>query len=128
MDGRTRWIHCTPLTGGNGSIGVWMVVIVDDEEESAPRPRRTAPPVDPNRQAERRRKGMVFDDTISVNSSFGPLHEEPEMRRLAQDIIGGEKDRNLPGFLSILNTSFLNTSESGQVTPPDSPWTLRIGD
>jgi hypothetical protein len=29
-EGRNKWIHCTPLVGANGAIGVWMVVIVDD--------------------------------------------------------------------------------------------------
>ncbi|KAK2591194.1 hypothetical protein QQS21_011128 [Conoideocrella luteorostrata] len=29
--GRSRWLHCTPLVGSNGKVGVWMVVIVDDE-------------------------------------------------------------------------------------------------
>lgn len=28
---RPRWIHCTPLRGVNRSIGIWMVVILDDE-------------------------------------------------------------------------------------------------
>jgi len=32
-EGRNKWIHCTPLQGGNGQIGVWMVVIVDDEND-----------------------------------------------------------------------------------------------
>lgn len=29
--GKNKWIHCTPLVGNQGQIGVWMVVIVDDE-------------------------------------------------------------------------------------------------
>jgi PAS domain S-box-containing protein len=33
QDGRSRWIHCTSLVGSNGNIGVWMVVLVDDEKE-----------------------------------------------------------------------------------------------
>ena len=45
-EGRSRWIHCTPLLGGNGQIGVWMVVIVDDQQEdSAMRRLRQAPPI-----------------------------------------------------------------------------------
>ncbi|KAJ5964048.1 PAS-associated C-terminal [Penicillium vulpinum] len=32
-DGRNRWIHCTPLLASNGQVGVWMVVVVDDEGE-----------------------------------------------------------------------------------------------
>jgi hypothetical protein len=33
--GKNKWIHCTPLLGQSGSIGVWMVVIVDDEINNA---------------------------------------------------------------------------------------------
>lgn len=32
---RPRWIHATPLLGKNGAVGVWMVVIVDEEEDDA---------------------------------------------------------------------------------------------
>ncbi|RAK94062.1 white collar [Aspergillus costaricaensis CBS 115574] len=30
--GRDRWVHCTPLLASNGEVGVWMVVVVDDDE------------------------------------------------------------------------------------------------
>ncbi|KAI0552523.1 hypothetical protein F4679DRAFT_592078 [Xylaria curta] len=43
VPGRSRWIHTTPLLGVNGAIGVWMVILVDDEEkQSAP----SAPPIE----------------------------------------------------------------------------------
>ncbi|CAI7606654.1 unnamed protein product [Penicillium palitans] len=29
--GRHRWIHCTPLLADSGQIGVWMVVVIDDD-------------------------------------------------------------------------------------------------
>lgn len=35
--GKNKWIHCTPLVGNGGQIGVWMVVIVDDEKPSSER-------------------------------------------------------------------------------------------
>lgn len=53
-EGRNKWIHCTPLVGINGQIGVWMVVLVDDERHRMQRERlgpmggmggRVAPPV-----------------------------------------------------------------------------------
>ncbi|ERF72198.1 hypothetical protein EPUS_02085 [Endocarpon pusillum Z07020] len=44
-EGRSRWIHCTPLVGINGQIGVWMVVIVDDERAVVTRNWKPAPPV-----------------------------------------------------------------------------------
>ncbi|CAG8075797.1 unnamed protein product [Penicillium salamii] len=34
-EGRNRWVHCTPLMASNGQVGVWMVVVVDDDDEKA---------------------------------------------------------------------------------------------
>ncbi|KJZ77223.1 hypothetical protein HIM_03544 [Hirsutella minnesotensis 3608] len=31
--GRPRWLHCTPLVGSNGKVGVWMIVIVDEDAQ-----------------------------------------------------------------------------------------------
>lgn len=43
IPGRSRWIHTTPLLGVNGAVGVWMVILVDDEEKQrAP----SAPPIE----------------------------------------------------------------------------------
>lgn len=54
---RTRWIHCTPLLGSNGAVGVWMVVLVDDEEDASARLlAREAPPVAPPRSSARHRE------------------------------------------------------------------------
>ncbi|KAI9718186.1 MAG: hypothetical protein M1828_006818 [Chrysothrix sp. TS-e1954] len=44
-EGRNRWIHCTPLLQHNGSIGVWMIVLVDDDTSKPQRRWRQAPPV-----------------------------------------------------------------------------------
>ena len=46
-DGRNKWIHCTPLLGVSGLIGVWMVVIVNEEVPSrrVVTGRRHAPPL-----------------------------------------------------------------------------------
>ena len=35
--GRHRWIHCTPLLANNGQIGVWMVIVIDDDDEHSVR-------------------------------------------------------------------------------------------
>ncbi|KAJ6086846.1 PAS-associated [Penicillium canescens] len=35
--GRNRWIHCTPLLANNGQVGVWMVVVIDEEDEHSVR-------------------------------------------------------------------------------------------
>ncbi len=47
-EGRNRWIHCTPLLGQNGVIGVWMIVLVDDQTSHPNRKFRQAPPVAAN--------------------------------------------------------------------------------
>jgi len=44
-EGRSRWIHCTPLLGHNGAVGVWMVVLVDDDNSVPIRRFKQAPPV-----------------------------------------------------------------------------------
>lgn len=43
-EGRSRWIHCTPLIGISGQIGVWMVVLVDDEKAHSARSGWRSPP------------------------------------------------------------------------------------
>lgn len=64
-DGRNRWIHCTPLIGSNGQIGVWMVVIVDDDQELSRRWKQ-APPVAAPRA---RVYGSSRDDQDRLGSS-----------------------------------------------------------
>ncbi|KAJ9643488.1 hypothetical protein H2199_004167 [Coniosporium tulheliwenetii] len=44
-EGRSRWIHCTPLLGHTGAVGVWMVVLLDDGEGHHGRRFRMAPPI-----------------------------------------------------------------------------------
>lgn len=31
-EGKPRWIHCTPLLGSDNKVGVWMIVVVEEEE------------------------------------------------------------------------------------------------
>ncbi|KAI8964873.1 hypothetical protein F5Y11DRAFT_363138 [Daldinia sp. FL1419] len=44
--GKDRWLHCTPLLGSNGAIGVWMVMIIVDNTETSSQPSQDAPSVD----------------------------------------------------------------------------------
>ncbi|TEA04265.1 Blue-light-activated histidine kinase 1 [Colletotrichum sidae] len=68
-DGRVRWIHCTPLIGSNGAVGVWMVVLVDDESEVGPRKGKEAPPVDGclRRTGAMPRQRASKDDNMSLS-------------------------------------------------------------
>ncbi|WPG98712.1 Hypothetical protein R9X50_00150600 [Acrodontium crateriforme] len=50
-EGRSRWIHCTPLLSITGDVGAWMIILVDDEIAPNPdggRRFRAAPPVATN--------------------------------------------------------------------------------
>jgi hypothetical protein len=69
-EGRGRWIHCTPLQGSNGAVGVWMVVLVDDEADYGRGP-RDAPPVE--KFVHHRRTPAEIEDTMSL-SSFQAAH------------------------------------------------------
>ncbi|KAK2045282.1 hypothetical protein LZ31DRAFT_541250 [Colletotrichum somersetense] len=93
-EGRMRWIHCTPLLGSNGAVGVWMVVLVDDETEAGVKYRKEAPPVD----GRLRRAGALgqqqprpsFDDKMSL-SDFAA------MNRPLSDTDGSTADHDLDG-------------------------------
>lgn len=32
IEGKARWIHCTPLTGSDGRVGVIMIIMVDKQD------------------------------------------------------------------------------------------------
>ena len=34
IEGKARWIHCTPLTGSDGKVGVIMIIMVDKQEHA----------------------------------------------------------------------------------------------
>jgi hypothetical protein len=76
--GRNRWIHCTPLLGSNGAVGVWMVVLIDDESDQAfiRGLRREAPPVQPQpvQQTLQAAQGLYADDDKMSLSSFAAAH------------------------------------------------------
>ncbi|OTA67654.1 hypothetical protein K449DRAFT_461638 [Hypoxylon sp. EC38] len=74
--GKGRWIRSTPLFGSNGTIGIWMVVLVNDNdnEEAIPRRTRDAPPVDFSIN----RLRPFDEDTLSVP---GPSNTDRELQK-----------------------------------------------
>ncbi|KAF2155958.1 hypothetical protein K461DRAFT_275011 [Myriangium duriaei CBS 260.36] len=97
-EGRSRWIHCTPLLNHKGAVGVWMVVLVDAEtHEGDGRKRFRAPPSIP-----------VNDTIFSGNrvNSKSSRHSEASSSAL------GEKER------PVLNRK---TSASSRLTIGGSP-------
>jgi len=51
LEGKPRWIHCTPMLGSDEKVGVWMIVMIEKEEITGALNSRTfdlperAPPV-----------------------------------------------------------------------------------
>lgn len=85
-DGRNRWIHCTPLVGSNGQIGVWMVVLVDDDQGLSRRWKQ-APPVGPHRgkvygpSRDGRERSRTLDEyTIGRESNPGSIRADHTTR------------------------------------------------
>ncbi|KAL5384133.1 hypothetical protein DPSP01_005607 [Paraphaeosphaeria sporulosa] len=80
-EGRPRWIHCTPLLGQSGAVGVWMVVLVDDEKQTGPARRfRQAPPVpnDVRRLQQQRSKHLSPEPSAYDMDSERERHSERE--------------------------------------------------
>ena len=74
-EGRPRWIHCTPLLGQSGAVGVWMVVLVDEKEHGQPLRRfRQAPPVSNDIRSKRSLNNRfdMFDDDSDMYPSRAP--------------------------------------------------------
>ncbi|ROW15525.1 hypothetical protein VPNG_02290 [Cytospora leucostoma] len=109
-EGRPRWIHCTPLTGSNGSVGVWVVVIVDEDattntadldggrrhhgrDRDRERDREVLYPAD-GRGARRIGGGRGRDtdsalwDSMSINdfAAMNSLPEDEELRQHVRDL------------------------------------------
>jgi hypothetical protein len=80
--GRQRWVHCTPLLGSNGQIGVWMIVIIDDGSETDSRRWRQAPPVPPM-------VPIVAGPERNTDSAFGDKSSPPSN---AHDITRSNRD------------------------------------
>lgn len=82
-EGRNRWIHCTPLLGQNGNIGVWMVVLVDDEASRSQRRFRQAPPVSKDiksyTEEKEARSARKYLDPRSGSERGGSIDTYPSM-------------------------------------------------
>lgn len=118
--GRPRWLHCTPLAGAENKVGVWMIVIVDDEDSSsrlkpavAPpiQARAQAPPSRPNSGMSDRSQASTFDDGMFV------IHNEstaPEMRpRRSSETLGYQRS-DLYGLSSKKETGSVTHSIHNQ--------------
>lgn len=61
-EGRNRWIHCTPLVGSNGRVGVWMVVLIDEDGPSRRWKQAPAVPMNLGSSIHSNRHGLDLDN------------------------------------------------------------------
>ena len=73
-EGRSRWLHCTPLVGSNGQIGVWMIVLIDDDDGSLHRKWKQAPPVAPFRTGKHTGSTRNGRSRVQGSDDYGSLH------------------------------------------------------
>lgn len=128
--GRGRWIHATPLLGSNGAVGVWMVVLVDDEAEASRRLPRDAPPVE--RYVNGRHKGgfdgrfgggggdyAPSDDAMSLGG-FAEVqnqqHHHPQPQRRGDNVSA----RRIPADFAEPPMRNPNRARSSETTRMDS--------
>jgi hypothetical protein len=113
VEGRNRWIHCTPLIGSNGAIGVWMIVIVDDETSQPNNKKfRMAPPVDPKHGR-------------TVSHSQG--RDDTSLRDFASMNCAQARDGSLPdGEGSIRGSVKSRDGRDGEISRSGTPYTLRL--
>lgn len=97
--GRSRWLHCTPLIGSNGKVGVWMIVIVDDEQESKTIPDRAGPVVYPDNHR---------PHTAGFESAVAP-----------EDMSDNSRNGYIPG--GRLRLRMRRSSETLGSAPPNAP-------
>ncbi|KAK0635536.1 hypothetical protein B0T17DRAFT_612388 [Bombardia bombarda] len=144
-EGRSRWIHCTPLLGSNGAVGVWMVVIVDGDEDEGEdggqkrgsRNSRLAPPVESHVQrlaGERRgRSSVVYDGHTNCNFAALSSNKTTKMfagvlrlvyrhRIGAHDVVVVQPDpAGFPSWFSDNNQTVDDEPEIGRLFPDEPP-------
>jgi hypothetical protein len=110
-EGYSRWIHCTPLLGGNGAIGVWMIVIADEEAQQAVSKRfKQAPAIDPKYG-----RSVPFLETKEHGMKDFSVAKRPGT---SSSSVAGSARGDRGGSLEDLNVA--GSERSG------SPYTLRI--
>ncbi|KAK4635153.1 Phototropin-1A [Fulvia fulva] len=108
-EGRPRWIHCTPLLGHSGAVGVWMIVLVDEEGSlpgtSSGRRFRQAPPVSNNiggkewdaSHSRERKKLNAYDAQSERGGSKNAEYFHRPVSRGAHSAVGSSMPARSPG-------------------------------
>ena len=78
--GRTRYISCTPLLGSDDKVGVWMVVMVENEQVTGTLISRTRPRVEDRNGAEINSVGSEYEREETVRPVTNPTSAAAQQR------------------------------------------------
>lgn len=113
IEGKARWIHCTPLTGSDGKVGVIMIIMVDKQDSLARLPgmislpsMRSAGAIGPAPRTRARSHASFRDESVTPErwtprgraSPENVIKERPsaEESRKSMDITVGHRLSSLP--------------------------------
>ncbi|KXT04450.1 hypothetical protein AC578_3572 [Pseudocercospora eumusae] len=100
--GPTRWLHCTPLLGSDERVGVWMIVIVEDENitGSLRKNRSHTSLRDSERDAQRYTSSKLYADYLRSEGRSESVKGEEKERPRTQGSMGtrSQMDENFRGF------------------------------
>lgn len=82
--GRTRYISCTPLLGSDDKVGVWMVVMVENEQVTGALPSRIRPRTEDRHGAEINGTGSEYEREDSVRQATNPTSAAAQQRSEAR--------------------------------------------
>ena len=138
-EGRTRWIHCTPLLGHTGSAGVWMVVLVDEEggnvvHKDGRGKLRAAPPVAANASIRRSQDERMSERERQEQRQYLARQQQQQQQQRAstpQNQMAGVRTptttthiSSRPQSGSSAYTANLNPLRSNPQDTPSSSYTL----
>lgn len=78
--GRTRYISCTPLLGSDDRVGVWMVVMVENEQVTGTLPSRTRARAEDRNGAEINGMGSEYEREDVVRPVTNPTSAAAQQR------------------------------------------------
>lgn len=137
-EGRPRWIHCTPLFGHSGAVGVWMIVLVDEEGTSqggSGRRFRAAPPVSSNiggkewdghGAKERRRPNQYDANNERRGGGRLPEREHHGHSHLSRDNSRATSQSERPGHSEQPSSSYRAGKQAGGIPGDVSEFSFQL--
>ena len=102
---RSRWIHCTPLLGVNSLIAVWMVILVDDDNDQGSRDRAPLKAQLSEQSAIRTTEVLPWDDTdesVSADDARNGLDATSVSPSATQTIFANHDTKRPPNLTPVL--------------------------